>query len=283
MLASTCIITSRANARVARVRALRRRVERERTGLFLAEGTRLITEAARQGADIRELIAAPDLLRSEVARETTESLERAGVQTLRVTPEVFESLSPRDGPQGVLAVVKQHWTTLAQARSSDGLCWVALAEAQDPGNVGCVIRTADAVGAAGVILLGSTADPYDPAAVRASTGAVFAQRLVRATPRELSDWKRAHGVTVVGTSGSAKADYRSGGYEWPLVVLMGSEQHGLSPEQLALCDRLVGIPMIGSSDSLNLAVATAVVLYEVLRQREGTAGFRSAAGSYSGR
>jgi TrmH family RNA methyltransferase len=128
------------------------------------------------------------------------------------------------------------------------------------------MRTADAVGCAGLILLGDTADPYHPDAVRASRGTLFALRLVRASVADLVAWTRRHGVGVVGTSPSAAVEYRGVRYARPLVLLMGSERAGLSAAERALCDRLVRIPMAGSSDSLNLAVSTGVLLYELYHQ-----------------
>jgi TrmH family RNA methyltransferase len=123
------------------------------------------------------------------------------------------------------------------------------------------------VGGAGLLLLGDSADPYDPGAVRASMGALFALRLARATFDEFAAWKRQRACTVVGTSDAAAQDYRAVAYRPPLVLLMGSERQGLSPDQQALCDAVVSIPMVGRSDSLNLAVATGVMLYEIFNQQ----------------
>ena len=137
-------------------------------------------------------------------------------------------------------------------------------------SLAAILRTCDAVGGAGVILLGSTTDPYDPAAVRASMGAIFSQRLARTSFAELTAWCGRHSVAVVGTSPSAPLDYQAVAYQSPLVLLMGSEPRGLSSEQQALCDLTVNIPMVGHSDSLNLAVATGIMLYEVFNQRRET-------------
>ena len=150
------------------------------------------------------------------------------------------------------------------------LCWIALDAAQDPGNLGTILRTGDAVGAAGVILLGHAADPYDPAALRASMGAVFSQRLVRANFEDLVRWKERNGAALIGTSDAAPTDYQAVRYPRPAILLMGSEREGLSQEQQAACDHLARIPMVGHSDSLNLAVATAVMLYEIFNQRRAS-------------
>jgi TrmH family RNA methyltransferase len=146
-------------------------------------------------------------------------------------------------------------------------CWVVLDGPQDPGNLGTIARTSDAVGAPGLILLGESADPYDPTALRASMGTMFSQHLVRASRPDFASWKRRQALTVVGTSGTAPTEYRSVEYRPPLLLLMGSERLGLSAEQQALCDLMVRIPMVGRSDSLNLAVATGLLLYEVFHQQ----------------
>lgn len=263
-------ITSTANPAIKAIRALRDRRERERTGLALVEGIRLVGEAIQTGASIHQLVWCPERITSDFAREQVSGAERSGVPILEVSPAAFESLSGKDHPQGLAAVVRQRWHTLDEVVPGDELCWIALSGVQDPGNLGTILRTAGATGAAGVILLGSGADPYDPTALRASMGAVFSQRLVRATLADLARWKTPHSVAIIGASGEAAAEYRSMTYPRPLVLLMGSERQGLTPEEQAICDLMVKIPMVGRSDSLNLAVATAVLLYEVFEQRRAS-------------
>lgn len=261
------LITSPANPLIKRIRALRQRKARSESGTCFIEGIRLVAEAVALGAPVELLITAPELLTSAFAHETVAQAAAQGVRCVEVTAAVFESLSGKDGPQGLGAVVRQRWTPLEAIRPGGELCWVALDSPQDPGNVGTILRTCDAVGAAGVILVGESADPYDPGAVRASMGALFALRVCRAHPDELSAWKARSGFAFVGTSDSATVDYQSVHYQPPLIVLMGSERQGLSPALAALCDSMVSLPMVGRSDSLNLAVATGVMLYEVFSQR----------------
>jgi TrmH family RNA methyltransferase len=260
------IISSTTNARIKQIRSLSHRRERERTGLFFIEGIRIVSEAIQMGAEIDTLISAPDLLKSQFAVELLSKARNQGIPCLEVTPEVFKTLSVKEGPQGLGAVVHQRWERLDAVRLGNELCWVALDSAQDPGNIGTILRTSDAVGSRGLILLGNCADPYDPSALRASMGALFSQGLAKASFSEFVHWKRQHSYTVVGTSGAATLDYRQASYTSPLVLLMGSEREGLSTEQQALCDIMVRIPMVGRSDSLNLAVATGVVLYEIFYQ-----------------
>lgn len=252
---------------MSRARGLRRRAERDATGLCLVEGIRVVVEAVDQGAEIEELLYAPELLRSEVALDLVDRLRQQGASVLEVSADVFESLSSREGPQGLAAVARQRWESLGTADPAEGLGWVALEAVQDPGNLGTILRTCDAVGASGVILLGDTADPYDLSAIRASTGAVFSRRIVRGNLAQLAEWKRDTGARIVGTSDRSSADYREAVYQPPLVILMGSEQKGLDRSALDLCDAVVSIPMLGACDSLNLGVATGVILYEALDQR----------------
>jgi RNA methyltransferase, TrmH family len=261
------IISSRANESIRAIRRLRERKERERTGRFFAEGIRIVTEALHAGAPIETVVYAPELLRSEVGRGVVRECEMAGAAVLAVTPEVFASLSVKEGPQGLGAVVRARWEGLEDTMPVPGSCWVALESVADPGNLGTIVRTSDAAGCAGVILLGASTDPYDPTALRASMGSVFALQLVRASFAQLVTWAQRHGLQLVGTSGAATTEYRSLTYRVPTVLVMGSERTGLSAEQQRACDAVVRIPMVGSADSLNLAVATGIVLYEILDQR----------------
>ncbi len=264
------LISSTTNTRIKQIRNLAHRREREQTGLFFIEGIRIVSEAVQMGVEVETLIYAPALLKSQFALELLSMQRDRGTACLEVTSEVFKSLSVKEGPQGIGAVVRQRWEKLDEVRLTDELCWVALDAAQDPGNIGAILRTSDAVGCVGLILLGNSADPYDPGALRASMGAIFSQRLIKASFTAFAQWKREHGYTVVGTSGASRTDYRQAEYVSPLVLLMGSERQGLSDEQQAVCDLMVRIPMVGRSDSLNLAVATGIVLYEIFYQSAGS-------------
>ena len=261
------LITSTGNSTIKLIRGLRARKERDRQGRYFVEGIRVVGEAVQNGATIDLIVVAPGLLTSEFALNTVEEARRDGVPTLAVSDEVFGSLSLRDGPQGIGAIIRQRWEPLSSLRPQGDDLWVALEAVQDPGNLGTILRTADAVGARGVILVGQATDPYDPVAVRASMGSVFAQRLGKATVSEFLAWRRATRVSLVGTSGAGATGYRKMTYPTPLVLISGSERQGLSFELLESCDAVVQIPMVGRPDSLNLAVATSVVLYEIFAQR----------------
>jgi RNA methyltransferase, TrmH family len=263
-------VTTEHDPRLARLRHLRVRAYRERTGHFFTEGVRFVSRALAAGAAIETVVVAPRMLESDHGWEVVERLKASGTPVLEVAPGVFRDLSLAEEPQGVAAVVRQWWEPLGRVAPDAGLCWVALESVRAPGNLGTVLRTCEAVGAAGVMLLGDTTDPYDPATVRASMGSLFSQRLVRTTAGELAAWKTRHGVTLAGTSPSAREDYHQYRYPSPVVLLMGSERRGLSSTQQRLCDVLVRVPMAGGVDSLNLAVATSVILYEVFNQRRGS-------------
>jgi RNA methyltransferase, TrmH family len=267
--AARTIISSRGNPAVKAIRALASRKAREQSGLFFVDGLHLVGAAVQQQAEIETCIVAPDLLTSAFGHDLLRTLSQRGAQVIEVTADVFHSLASKEHAQGIGVVVRQRWQDLGRSRPGAGQCWVALDTVHYPGNLGTILRTCDAVGAAGVILLGNTTDPYDPAAVRASLGAIFSQRLARASFAEFAEWRRRHQLAVVGTSPAAALDYQAVAYRAPLVLLMGSEPRGLSREQQALCDTVVNIPMVGSSDSLNLAVATGIMLYEIFNQQRG--------------
>jgi TrmH family RNA methyltransferase len=261
------IVSSRQNERVKAVRALREKKERDQTGAFFAEGERLLRAALQTGAAFELVVLAPDRLsRSEAA--LVDALEELKTPLLEVTPEVFDTLAFREEAQSVGAVMAQRWETLSSV-SETKRCWLALHDIQHPGNLGTLIRTCDAAGGDGVILTGRSTDAYHPVAVRGTLGAIFSQRIVKASQAELARWLPQSGCAVYGTSPEGTKDYREVDYATrPVVIMGGNERVGISKEQAALCDELVRIPMSGYVESLNLSVATALVLYEVARQRE---------------
>ena len=259
------IITSRANERVKAVRALRNRRERDQTGSFFVEGGRVVQAALENDAAVELGVIVPGRITPAESR-VVNALRAQQTPLLEVSGDVFDSLAYRDEAQSVGAVVRQRWETLSD-ETGGRHCWLALQDIQHPGNLGTIIRTCDAVGGDGVILSGRTTDPYHPVAVRSSLGSLFAQRIVRATPAGFARWAKSSGATVVGTSPDAAVDYQEVEYRAPVVLIMGNERIGLSDEQAGLCDVVVRIPMQGYVESLNLSVATALVLYEVLRQQ----------------
>jgi TrmH family RNA methyltransferase len=199
-------------------------------------------------------------------------LRAAGVSCLAVAPLLYLEVVRTGEPQGIAAVARQHLVGLEELDGGPRARWLAVESVRSPGNLGSILRTAEAVGVAGVILIGpagAQADPFDPAAVRASMGALPALRIARATSRQVVEWARCRRVQLVGTVPGA-VDYRSIVYPERVAVLVGNERRGLAAEHRAICDRAVGIPMAGRGDSLNVAVATGIVLYEIFDQHRRT-------------
>ncbi|MBS0410600.1 MAG: RNA methyltransferase [Proteobacteria bacterium] len=254
-------ITSLANPTVKAARALHLRKEREETGLFLAEGLKIVTEAVELGHAPKMLLHSADAAAHPLLRRAAEAARRGGGQVIEVSRDILAKISKRDNPQTVLAVFEQVFAPLAALEPASARCWVALQAVRDPGNLGTIIRTADAAGCGGVILVGDCCDPYSVEAVRATMGSVFAVAIAKAGVDEFIAWRRTWPGSVVGTLLTATTDFRAADYRDPTLILMGNEQAGLPPELAAVCDVNVKIPMRGRADSLNLAVATGVMIY----------------------
>ncbi|HEY3734734.1 MAG TPA: RNA methyltransferase [Streptosporangiaceae bacterium] len=268
------IISSAANPLVKRIRLLADRKHRRREGAFVVEGIQPVWRAVEAGWEVEVLIVAPDLLaRAGPARDMVAAQEANGVRVARLGQELFTRLSDREGPSGLAAIVRGRLGGLPDLVVRSSSVFVALHQAGNPGNLGTIIRTVDAAGGAGVILIGDTADPFAPAAVKASMGSLFGVGVAR-VPDALSffDWARAHGVRVLATSGRADRDHWSARYEPPLAILLGSEGDGLPGDLLDRADQRIRIPMTGTAESLNLAVAASVMLYEVQRSALGGDG-----------
>jgi RNA methyltransferase, TrmH family len=261
------MITSHSNPAIKTIRGLRDKKARAESGLFLIEGIRIVTEALEEGGRVQTLIYAPELLISDFGKNLIFEQLNLGMDLLEVSEDVFKSISNKDGPQGLAAVVRQDWTDLATVQLTKDDLWVALDSVADPGNLGTILRTVDAVGGNGVFLLDHCTDPYDATAIRASMGALFTNRFVKASFEDFSAWAGENGYRIVGTSDKGDTDYQEIDYPDPMILLMGSERQGLSQPGVSLCEKMVRIPMAGSSDSLNLAVATGVVLYEIFNQK----------------
>jgi RNA methyltransferase, TrmH family len=263
----TEMISSAANPLVKRVRALADRKHRRREGAFVVQGIQPVWQAVEAGADIQVLLVAPDLLRHRGALDMVAAQAAAGVRVARLTGELFGRISDRDEPAGLAAIVRGAPATLGALAVPDDAVFVALHTVRNPGNVGTIVRTASAAGAAGVILIGPSADPHDPTAVKASMGALFTVPVATVEPSEdLLAWARITGVTVAATSARAGVSCWEASWQLPLVLLLGSEGTGLPDELLAAADLRVSIPMTGTAESLNLAVAAGVLLYEVRRR-----------------
>lgn len=260
-------ITSLRNPKLKLVRALRRRRTRDREALFVAEGIRHVGEALEAGVEIEFLLHAPDLLTSDFARALMETARARKIPVHPVEGEAFSTLTGRDRPQGLLAVLPQRWTALSDLTPEIFPWGVAMAQPQDPGNVGTVLRTLDAVGAHGLVLLDGGVDPFHPTAVRASMGTLFWHPLVATTTADFAAWVEAGGYHVYGTSATGESDYRAvTAYHPPALLLLGDERRGLDDRQRALCTRMIRLPLRGRATSLNVAVAAGVLLYRMAEQ-----------------
>jgi TrmH family RNA methyltransferase len=266
-------ITSLQNDQVKLVRSLDMRKARRDTGLFVAEGASLLMTARDNDWTPRLVLAGPGAADNIVVGSLLEWARAAGADRLDVSAPVLEKIAAKDNPQSVMAVFAQRWADLPAPAPMTATAavpalpplWIALEEVRDPGNLGTILRTADAAGASGVILVGATCDPFSREAVRASMGSLFAVPVARTDPAGLEALAAAWPGDVVGTHLAGAEDFRARPYAAPVLLVMGNEGKGLSDRAAALCRRLVRIPMAGRLDSLNLAVATALMLYEIRR------------------
>lgn len=241
------------------------RQTRDARGLYFIEGVRNFVAAIDRHVPVEAVVYNERLLTAPVARKLVRQLKRAGVPYTRLSPEQFRSISRAERASGVAAILRQQHPSLGSLIPERQNCWIALRHVRAPGNFGTLIRSAAAVGASGFLLLGNSIDPYDPAVIRASMGACFTQRFVRATLPRLQQWARTHQIQIVGASPDGVVSYTDAPYRTPTVLLFGEERSGLTPDERAICDHLVRIPMVAGADSLNLGVAGSLLLYEVFR------------------
>lgn len=259
-------ISSFSNPLVKRIKRLRQRKYRRREEAFFVEGLRVVLTAVEAGAPLETLVYCPALLTSDVAWEMLRQQEEMGVRCQAVAAEVFASISGRENPVGLGAIVRTRWTKLEAMTPGPGAIFVALFETSEPGNLGTILRTMDAVGAQGALLVGDTVDPFHPSAVRASMGAVFSVDIGRVADGEaLVQWAKEAGMQTIATSASAIDLYSEAHYSLPALLLLGSEGDGLPRPVMEAADLAVTIPMAGRASSLNLAVAAGLLLYEIRR------------------
>ncbi len=259
-------VTSLANPIVKDIKSLAMKKFRDQRNAFMAEGLKLVIDALDLGWTIETLVFAKSAKGNPAVEKVAARTVASGGLVLEVTEKVLAAITRRDNPQMVVGVFHQRWKPLADVRPGAGDVWVALDRVRDPGNLGTVIRTADAVGAKGVILVGDTTDPFAVETVRATMGSVFAVPVAKASEQEFLAWRKGFSGLLVGTHLKGAVDYRTVPYAGkPVVLLMGNEQQGLPDNLAAACDKLVLIPQAGRADSLNLAVATGVMLFEIRR------------------
>ncbi|WP_246191137.1 TrmH family RNA methyltransferase [Aureimonas leprariae] len=260
-------LSSVANPIVKDIRALSQKKHRDETGLFLAEGLKLVLDALDAGWTLRTLAVAKAEIHGELLQKTAARARAVGADVVEGSAKVMEAISRRDNPQSAIGVFRQKTVPLDKLGfGADGVV-VALDRVRDPGNLGTILRTADAAGAKGLVLVGECVDPFSLEAVRATMGSIFAVPLARVSESAFLEWRKGFKGLVAGTHMRGTLDYREPDYSGrPVVLLMGNEQAGLSEPLAGACDKLLRIPQAGRADSLNLAVATGVMLFEARRK-----------------
>jgi TrmH family RNA methyltransferase len=257
------------NSLVKRVRALREKRHRREEGLFLAEGLRILAEAEEAGQLPLWLFFADDGAAHPIVVRLIAKVEAAGGEAIRTSRDILHKLSGKDNPQTVIGVYRQSETGLDRLDRTSAPIWLVAQSLRDPGNLGTMLRTGDAVGAGGLILIDDCVDPFSVEAVRASMGAIFTQTIATARWPEFLAWLREGPGLLVGAALDASVDYRQPVYAAPTFLLIGNEAQGLPADYAAACDVRVRIPMLGKADSLNAAVAAAVLAYQVLAVQGG--------------
>lgn len=259
-------ITSHSNPIVKEIKGLvAQRKHRNQSGLFVAEGLKLATDALEAGWGVRYLALGPEARDNPVAQKAAASAKARGALILEVSTAVMSAMTRKDNPQMVVGVYEQKILTAQEISPVGATLWVALDRVRDPGNLGTIIRTVDAVGGSGVVLVGDCTDPFAVEAVRATMGSLFHVPLAKMSKEEFKTFAGSWPGTVAATHLQGSVDYRTPDYTEPVLLVMGNEQKGLEDDMAAVCSTLIRIPQMGQADSLNLAVATGVALYEIRR------------------
>ena len=254
-------IQSPQNPKIKRLRALHKRSGRRKHGLFVAEGLRHVGAALESGAVIDHIVWSPERLVSDYGRSLILEAKHRGIAVWEASAAALDAASPREHSQGIIAAVRPHPSRLADLSSTTHPWLVAVTAPQTPGNIGTLLRTIDAVGAHALILLDGGADPYAPAAVRASMGALFWVPIAQTSWEAFHAWAQQHAYRLYGSSAHGNIPYNAIHYTAPMALLLGNERRGLTPAQREACHAIVELPMTGHGTSLNLAVAAGVLLY----------------------
>lgn len=264
------LVNQERDPRFVSLRSLQTAPGRTRTGLFIIEGLRHLARAVEQHARIESVFYDPSTLSNLYGRKLIKQLSRSGIPGVRLSHELYRALTLAAEPQGIGAVLRQQWVAMNSLCAGRDSFWLGVESIESPGNLGTILRTAEAAGINGIFLIGPCCDPYDPAAVRASMGALFAQKLIRSSANEIRHWARSNEVAIVGSSSTGLLDYKTLRYRWPAVLLMGSEKQGLSQQLKEITDYMVRIPMRGGGNSINVSVAAGVLLFEMASHRPRT-------------
>lgn len=251
------LITSTGNPLIKQARALRQKKARNESGLFLVEGIHHVGEVVEAGWDVETILYSSGVLTSPFAHEL---ITRFSFRPQPVTAQVMEALADKENPQGIIAIVHQRKSQLMDVKPFQKA--IALVSPQDPGNVGTILRTLDAVGVDTLFLLDGGVELYHPSVIRASMGTLFWKSIIQTSFNDFLSWAREGKYQIIGTSAKADVGYDTLVPQLPWILLLGNEQKGLSQEQSAACDVTISLPMQGRVSSLNLAVAAGVLLYQ---------------------
>lgn len=260
-------ITSLQNPRIKQLVKLRDRRPRDEAGVFLIEGYRELRRALEKAIPISEVYYAPDWFMGENEGTLLDAAHRAGASLFELSKDAFAKVAYRERPDGLLAVAPQWKRSLQDLKLPKEPFLLVVEAIEKPGNLGTILRSADAAGCDAVIVCDPVTDLFNPNVVRASTGVIFSVPCLISTSTEVHAWLKKAGVRTVATTPAAKALYTDSDLRGPLAVVMGSEQYGLSDFWLREADLPVRIPMAGQADSLNVAMATIITLFEAVRQR----------------
>lgn len=258
------IITSPSNPIIKDIKALEMRKRRKETGLFLVEGLRSVIEGVELGAVLKYIAYHADIKDKDDLKRCVSYCEKHKGLALEVNSDVLEKISRKDNPQSVIGVFEQRVSSISNIDTKGSKCWVVLEQVRDPGNLGTIMRTVDAVGADGVILIDQCCDPYSVEAVRATMGSLFSVPIVQTTKDEFIKWRGNWSGDVIGTTLQTSVDFREVTPKNPILLMMGNEQAGLSDELRKIATSCIRLPMNGRADSLNLSVATGICLYALL-------------------
>lgn len=260
-------ITSMQNPQVKEIVKLRDRRARDRSGNFLIEGYRELLRAADAGWKVDRLYVCPQLFLGSNEQELIDRHLQMGAQLIECAESVFRKCSYRDRPDGLLAIAQQRDLSLSALQKVENPLYVVAEAIEKPGNLGTILRSSDAVGVDGLIVCDRCTDLYNPNVVRASVGTLFTVPVAEASSQETLAWMRSQGIQTVAATPSATHEYTAVDLSGPIAVAVGTEQLGLSDLWMDHADIQVRIPMNGTADSLNVAMATTLLLYEALRQR----------------
>ena len=241
------------------------RTYRDSSKKFYVEGVRNFIRVIDNKFDVSTIIYSEKLLTSVIARKLVRQNRRIGIPCLNISPEEFRAISHTEKASGVGAIVHQHWMKLHHISLEERSFWIILETVRSPGNLGTLIRTSEAFGGAGFILLGNNIDPFDPNVVSASMGSIYNQKFIRTGYSKLQKWLQNHNCNVIGASPDGARDFHQFNYPTTTMIFLGEERKGLTQQQRDLCKHLVRIPIARTVDSLNLAVAGSLMIYEIYR------------------